>query len=117
MKVSEINKVWDIAKGIKSVKDAGEKALLELEKRSPQKARFLCKMIYSGKNPEEVLRESVKSGEISRDQVSWLKEKYSLLKKFGLKLSIPDSIWGEVETLFEEKPKQIQSQNKPIKGF
>lgn len=109
-----LNKLLQLSQNIHSVKDIGELALKELEKKDPKTARTLAAIIYSGKDPSTVIKEFAYNGVISSKHLYTIKNSYGMLKKLGLKIDIPETIWTDVENALSVNTTQ---DIKSIKGF
>jgi hypothetical protein len=115
MNLNNLSDVYKQLQGLSSVKDVGKKALLELEKKDPATARMLCSMIYGKQSPAQALKQFAQSGRINIKQIDKIHTAYNMLKKLGLKLNVPDSMWLEAEQVISGNKDLITPPTK--KGF
>lgn len=100
-----IANVVKIANTITNPKEAVNVMLDKMEKTNPGKAKMLRSLYASGKNPNIVLRESAEKGEITMEQLNELKSYYTMAKKLGLKVNIPNNVWKEAENAIKSAKK------------
>lgn len=91
--------VISLAKGITSPKQAVFSALQLMEKKNPQQARLLAKVVASGKSPTEAIAEFARNGELNLQQLDTLKGAYNKARGVGLKLNVPEEVWSEARQI------------------
>ena len=119
MNFNQLNQIYCKLKSCKNISDVGKNALLELEKKDPSTARFLCNLIYNGKNPLQVIKSLGLQDKISKDKIDTIRKGYNLLKSFGLKLNIPDKAWDEAKNAITTNNdiNNIPNNSQGMKGF
>ena len=115
MNLNNISDIYNQIKNATSIKDVGKQALLALEKKDPATARMLCAMIYGKQNPVQVMQQFSRSGKINLKQIDKIHTGYNMLKKLGLKLSIPDTVWIELQQIASSEQDLIIPKQR--KGF
>ena len=59
-------------------------------------------MMNSGTKPQDALVKFTKEGKITSDQLSQLKQYYTMAKKMGLKLNIPKAAFDEADKIIKQ---------------
>lgn len=93
--MSKINlkDVFNIVASIKNPKQAIDMMLSKMPGSQSQMLRELM----NSKSPQQAITEMAKQGKINIQQLNEAKNYYSLAKKFGVKINIPDEVWTQAE--------------------
>ena len=89
--------VVNFINSLKSPEAAIDWMLAKGEKKDPQLATALRRMIKSGEDPTKVLKHLSSKGQINIDQLYKIKKCYNMVQKFGMKQKIPDAEWTKAE--------------------
>ena len=93
--MSKINlkEVFNIVASIKNPKQAIDMMLSKMPGNQSQMLRELM----NNKSPQQAITEMARQGKINIQQLNEAKNYYSLAKKFGVKINIPDEVWTQAE--------------------
>lgn len=107
----DFKKAIEYANSFRNSKQAINMLLNKFAEKYPEKGKQL-KMLYSqNKNPAEIIRQSAKNGEITLDELNKIKSTYSMARKLGLNIKVPESVWDEAETAIKVKNTDIEKDN------
>lgn len=108
-----IDKLIKVANGLTNPKQAIDVLLSAMDKKNPGAANTIRKMMRSGKNPAEALKESAAQGTINLEQLKELKATYKIARNMGLKMNVPNNVWNEAEAAI----RSINSTDNGFTGF
>lgn len=92
--MSQINKILSVLKSVTNPKQAIDLMLSKM----PNEQSQLFKEMMNSKSPEQAIKEMSQQGKISLQQLNEARNYYNLVKKFGIKVKIPDEVWVQAES-------------------